>query len=347
VRVLCAVLVLAACGDDSAMLADAMRPDAAAPDATCDGCCGNGVVEGTEACDDGNLNDFDGCSHDCRFEGALVLQSIQEQPGTIGCDFNGDGVPDNELGAALNQAARDLLSSYVTNSLLKNCVVGSMWVLVGNDKEMLTAPFDLTVLSGLNADGTGGSNFSGSARFQIMGDNLDAFGHPILMLQGNAPLNAFATNLGIVKPWLPYCTEPGRRVPLEFDHAQLTGTLTSDANGPSMLMVRMCAARTARSWYNVRNDTGLPGNTMLDLLVLGLNFSAYHITPSQPDFDADRDGLERFLDTDGDGNVDTCIDGNGTQISGVTCPADPRIADGYTEALDLQLVSAKMAGRAP
>ena len=339
--------MLAACGDDSATPPDAMHPDAQAPDATCDGCCGNGVVEGTEACDDGNLSDFDGCSHDCRFEGALILQSILEQPAGVGCDFTGDGMPDNALGGALNDASRDLLSTYVTNSLLKNCVVGSLWVLVGNDKQMLTAPFDLTVLSGLDTDGTGSGNFSGSAQFQMLGDNLDASGHPILMLGGSAPAGALTTNVGIVKPWLPYCTEPGRRVALEFDHATLSGMLTSDANGPTSLMVRMCAARTARSWYNVRNDTGLTGNTMLDLLVVGINFGAYHITPTQPDFDADNDGLEHLMDTDGDGNVDTCIDGNGTQINGVTCPADPRIADGYTEAVDLQLVSAKMAGRAP
>ena len=341
------VLLLAACGDDAATPSDALHSDAVMPDASCDGCCGNGIVEGTEACDDGNLSDFDGCSHDCRFEGALILQAIAEQPGNVGCDFTGDGMPDNALGNALNQAARDLLSTYVTNSLLKGCVVGSLWVLVGNDKQMTHAPFDVTALTGLDTDGTGSGNFSGSAQFQMLGDNLDASGHPILMLQGSAPGGAFTAGAGIVKPWLPYCTEPGMRVAMQFDQATLSGTLTSDANGPSMLMARMCAARTAHSWYNVRNDTGLNGATLLDLLVVGVSFSAYHITPTQPDFDADGDGLERLMDTDGDGNVDTCIDGNGTQIMGTSCPADPRIADGYTETVDLTLVRAQMAGAAP
>ena len=345
---MCAVLLLAACGDDSAVPApDGPALDAAPPDASCDGCCGNGVVENAEACDDGNLADFDGCSHDCRFEGALILQSIQEQPGTIGCDLNGDGAIDNTFGNALNDAARDLVSQYVTDSLLKNCVIGSLWVLVGNDKQMLAAPFDMTVLAGINSDGSGASNFSGNAIFQIMSDNLDAAGHPILMAQGNAPAGMFTTNVGVLKPALPYCSEPGRHFPLEFDHASLSGNLTSDAGGPTTLMARLCGARSARSWYVIRNDTGLPGNTLLDLFIVGVNFGGYHITPTQPDYDADNDGLERLMDTDGDGNVDLCIDGNATQIAGVTCPADPRIVDGYTEALDLQFVRAKMAGRAP
>src|SRR5262245_35304336 len=94
-------------------------PDAAPPDAGlhCDACCGNGVVEGTEACDDGNVLDFDGCSHDCRFESALILQAIHEQPAGVGCDIDGNGSIDNTFGAALNDASRDLLSTYVTNSL--------------------------------------------------------------------------------------------------------------------------------------------------------------------------------------------------------------------------------------
>lgn len=38
--------------------------DAAAP-VGCEPVCGNGIVEGSEACDDGNLDDSDGCASDC------------------------------------------------------------------------------------------------------------------------------------------------------------------------------------------------------------------------------------------------------------------------------------------
>src|SRR5262245_6075531 len=137
-----AALVLTSCGGDPGGNPIDGSVDAALPDAStrCDACCGNGVVEGTEACDDGDVNDFDGCSHDCRFESALVLQAIHEQPGGVGCDLNGDGTIENIFGASLNDAARALLSDYVSSTLLRGCVIGELWVLIGNDREMLAAP---------------------------------------------------------------------------------------------------------------------------------------------------------------------------------------------------------------
>jgi cysteine-rich repeat protein len=41
--------------------------------------CGNGLIEGSEQCDDGNLFDTDGCSHLCTFE-LLPLSSISAAP---------------------------------------------------------------------------------------------------------------------------------------------------------------------------------------------------------------------------------------------------------------------------
>ncbi|HEY3358406.1 MAG TPA: DUF4215 domain-containing protein [Polyangia bacterium] len=71
--------------------ADGAPGDAAAPapDATPgpDGppapVCGNGVREGLEACDDGNLEDFDGCSSKCVIEGGTrpVFASLVPQGG--------------------------------------------------------------------------------------------------------------------------------------------------------------------------------------------------------------------------------------------------------------------------
>jgi cysteine-rich repeat protein len=48
------------------------RPDAA-------GGCGNGVIEAGEACDDGNVDDCDGCSSACRTEKALAID--EDMPG--------------------------------------------------------------------------------------------------------------------------------------------------------------------------------------------------------------------------------------------------------------------------
>src|SRR5262249_47485202 len=71
--------------------------------------------------------------------------------------------------------------------------------------------------------------------------------------------------------------------------------------------------------------------TALDLLVT-------HYLP-QPDIDLAGDGLEKLYDLDHDGVVDECIDGDGTVITGVDCVHDPRIADAFSSAFGLEMVS--------
>ena len=45
--------------------------------------CGNGVIEGSEECDDGNTQDGDGCSSTCKIE-----EPPSEEDGTITCNGN-------------------------------------------------------------------------------------------------------------------------------------------------------------------------------------------------------------------------------------------------------------------
>jgi hypothetical protein len=66
---------------------------------------------------------------------------------------------------------------------------------------------------------------------------------------------------------------------------------------------------------------GFPeGATPLDVLV-SLDL--------QPDIDVDNDGLETYHDTNFDGVVDRCIDGDGTVIEGRDCPYATGLEDGY------------------
>src|SRR5262249_55582068 len=127
------------------------------------------------------------------------------------------------------------------------------------------------------------------------------------------------------------------------------GTLMVDANGPTQVSLRLCGAQTAASFARVPDETGVGPNgiTILDDIALGEVYLGARINATQPDYDADGDGLERFEDTDGDHLIDLCIDGDGVQISGRDCPTDPRITDGYTIAWDLTLVRALLTGRAP
>lgn len=83
---------------------------------------------------------------------------------------------------------------------------------------------------------------------------------------------------------------------------------------------------------NITSGT-CPGSTMLDVLIGGCGYPL----SLQPDVDLDGDGLERFYDqagggdagTTGDGRVDRCVDGDGTEVLGESCPSGAGFADGY------------------
>ncbi len=68
--------------------------------------CGDGVVQGTEACDDGNLTDGDGCDQTCVVETGFYCS----EPG----DFD-NGVIDN-IAAGGNWVVDDPFSAHVTNN---------------------------------------------------------------------------------------------------------------------------------------------------------------------------------------------------------------------------------------
>lgn len=63
------------------------------PSSTCDASChllpvcGNGVIEGTEQCDDGNLRNLDGCDKTCKYEvvGRMTSIAIQGTAAPAGC----------------------------------------------------------------------------------------------------------------------------------------------------------------------------------------------------------------------------------------------------------------------
>ena len=349
------VLVVACDGDPGGIPLDGPPPDARAiPDAsaaqTCDGCCGNAVVEGSEACDDGNLLDFDGCSKDCKVERALVLQQVLFVAPGEGCDLNGDGTIDNVYSAALNSSARSFLDDLISRQDLQQCVFTSLWMLRGNDPSFAQGTFDFTFLLGRDVEmpPVPGDYFSGSEPFYVMSDELDASGQPLALLAGTGTQGTITIAPGTITMPFPYCfNDPSNRIPFTYTKAQFSGTLTPGADGPARFDGRFCAALSSQSLARIPNGLGVGGAHLLDIFVTGINYLGYRVTPTQPDTDVDGDGLETFQDTDGDGNVDLCIDGNGTQIAGVACTLDPRIVDAYSQAFDVVAIGARLAGRAP
>ena len=316
-------------------------------------CCGNGMVEDNEVCDDGNQLDYDGCSHDCLLERVLITKTETILPGDQGCDLNGDGTIDNALGNAMNDQARMANSDVITRQDLQNCKYVLLAYFTSTEPTLQAAPFHFAFLIGTDVESPPvlSDYFSGSEPFVVLPDGLDSSGRPSHTYLGSATGGVLTTQQPQVFLSLPYCFVPEGRIPMEFRNVQMSGPLTSDASGPTDFQGKFCGARTASTWHRFPNKVipvpNLTGETLLDVLVVGLNFGGYRVTPTQPDVDVDGDGLEHFADTDGDLNVDLCIDGNGTQISGIDCPLDPRIADAYTEAFLFESVGAQLAGKSP
>jgi len=310
-------------------------------------CCGNGRLDLNESCDDGNQRDFDGCSRSCVFERALVLTRMEILSGPEGCDLDGDGTPDNAFGGSADQAARDRISNYVSMNFGTCATVVSLLLFVGEDPRMME-PSRFSFQLGVDTTSPPEpiNYFSGHEPFFVRSEGIDANGQPLLALDSMAPGGSLVTNRGNVTFFLPLC-DSGPSIPIDIKMTTLNGTLTSTPVGVTGLSARLCGAPTARSIHHLPNNGGLGGATFLDLLVVGVNAIGLRVDPTQPDVDIDADGLEHFQDTDGDGNVDLCIDGNGTQIPGRDCADDPRIADAYSLAMDIEAVGSQLAGRAP
>lgn len=112
--------------------------------------------------------------------------------------------------------------------------------------------------------------------------------------------------------------------------AELEGTLVPSADGSYIAELtdgRVRGAISGGPLALIPNPTPdmCGGANMLDVLATGCGFLAL-----QPDADIDGDGLERYQDTDGDGAIDRCIDGDGTMIDGTDCTVNPAMADGYS-----------------
>lgn len=180
---LCAVLVLASAAaaalsscffDTKTTLCEASglrcRPGqtCAADQAACisAGGCGDGIRSGSEICDDGNVNDGDGCSKDCMSDetcGNGVVDEVKEErcdpavPGTTNCSDEcklqvcGNRILDpDETCDDGNQVSGDGCSaSCVSKEVCGNGIKDSA---VGEDCDPLVVPFPMRPVDRLDCD---------------------------------------------------------------------------------------------------------------------------------------------------------------------------------------------------
>lgn len=316
--------------------------------------CGNGAVADGEQCDDSNMDNFDGCGADCRQELAFVLSSL-EFKGSGGCDFSGDGAPDNAFGKALG-AVIGLVNQQFPMQIASGDLIGLIRPM---DLDDLTGTTDTYVgvqwASGVDADEPADpdNNLDGSGQFLISATDFDAEGKPVSFFEGalaNGGFSGGPTSVAIAAGPLP----------LQMQQASITGTAieaegrwSSISNGQLCGVVPMTGLAQAPNFAAGMGpapcDGSSDGGSMADLLVAGME-GLISLGGVGPDVDLDGDGLERYealVGPDCQGVIVACVDGDGTRIEGRGCAADPRMVDGYSSASAFAAVSATIKGVAP
>lgn len=329
--------------------------------------CGDGTVTAPEECDDGGTMRWDGCGADCRDEISLAVQMLQIAPamgaGAAGCDYSGDGMPDNQFSAGLGPLAT-LLNTFISGGG-GGGGGGPTFLLsfMGLDDPTGSADDSLRVawLAGSPGE-TAGTYF-------VDEGSLESDGLPSTSLQGS--IAAHALLAGPEEIGLPIGP-----LPLTLEQAFLRGTTVASSGelsaindgvlcggvGPSLLGIVDAATLeqfgSSAAGFPVEIGAACVGTdepTLFEMMVAGAQIAVFRIGGVSPDVDLDGDGLERFeITSTGEPGcqpvITACIDGDGTRIEGRDCihenlsPGVPRFVDGYSTALTFSATRAELLG---
>lgn len=261
----------------------------------------------------------------------FVLPRIHVAAASVGLDLDGDEEIDNVLGLmpeAARMSANEAFDASIAGGELLMLFHISDWsdppsptdpalffdVFVGGDADMPLFPDD---------------NFSGNEEFFV---RLDQFGLDCVPAQRAEAASIEDRTLTATRmdDWEFVLSVNGAMV---FTNATVMIDLSDDyasATGVLAAAVTICSL----------DKLPFPGDiegTVLDVFANDALFSAV-----VPDMDLDGDGLERIV---GDGvSILQCIDGDGTIITGDDCVCHPNIADGYSLAVELDAIGARLVG---
>lgn len=253
---------------------------------------------------------------------AYFVSSLAFLPSGQGFDLNGDGTPDNQMGQVAQLANSGLMQSIQAGTSIMLVVVAGLQgpPLVEGDQPLTS------LFVGLDADTPPDpSNNAMNGQFKVPAEQFDVncnptteFDHSVVQ---NGKIESMAQKTDIVIGTIGTIDFVDTRQELTPQSADLT-TWQGQTGGVELA----CSL----------SITPFPGPNPASLLDVLVNYGV------GPDIDRDGDGVEQII---GDGTtIKQCVDGDGTVILGRNCPCDPRIADGYSGALQFSLVPATILG---
>jgi hypothetical protein len=276
----------------------------------------------------------------------------------VGCDYSGDGMPDNRLARALGGAA-GFLNPMIEDAIAAGDII-LLFSFLGLDDPSGAMDDSLRtiMMQGEDADMNPDNNLGGMGEFYAPVDAFDADGNPETSLESQI-VSRMLTG-GPEDLFVPI----GLPIALELKLGRINGTTVATAGrlsgidegllcGVAPVGTFALLPNLIRMFTEVPppcNDPDEPDN-FADLMIGGAALFGISIGPAQPDVDLDGDGLESYVvdDTSDDGLdcqavIVACIDGDGTRIEGRNCQVDGRFADGFSAALPFTAVSAEILG---
>ena len=323
--------------------------------------CGDGVLQADtagEQCDDANPARWDGCGPDCLLEQSQVIRTLEIGGPAVGCDFSGDGVPDNSFGRALRSVLPLVNDMFLRRSIEDGDVILLLSMMGLDDPSGRDdSSFTIAWMQGDDADADPANNLGGAGLFHPGMGALDPAGNPVASFESDvrgASLMGGPEDISIPLGFLP----------LDIRDARLHGTTTSSGADGQLWSIEeglLCGAMPLSGFAFLPNLTDLFGgtttppcdetmepSTMADLLVGGAPTGfLLPLRGADPDVDLDGDGLESFIvDSSGPAGcqpvIIACIDGDGTRLEGRDCPLDPRFADGFSTGLPFTSIRAQI-----
>jgi len=338
--------------------------DGCSSDCTIVESCGDDTVDdgSGETCDDGNTDAWDGCGPDCLTEISMIIDSLEIGGPSAGCDYTGDGEPDNAFGEAFG-GARGLINDMFLTDAITNGELILLMHMLGLDDPSGASDDSLTVawMQGEDADMNPDNNFSGMAELYGAAEGFDDMGNPTTSFASRIASSSLSG--GPEDVTIPISM--GFPIRLDLRNGRIHGTTTATSGEWSAIEDGLlCGAVPSSTLALIPNiaeliesmggimvpppcDGSMDRGTLLDLLVGGVTVFGIEIGPAQPDVDLDGDGLEYYETDSGSdcqGVITACIDGDGTRVEGRGCATDPRFEDGFSAGLPFTAVRAHIIG---